>query len=144
MVVKRAFKVDATAPKITLKTPVGQDISVVSRIQITFSEEMQKESVEVSIDGYSGTIIWLENSLIFTPDEKLEYSTRYVVKVTCMDLYNNSIGDYQWDFQTESEPKTSESESDQDIIWACVLVAVICISAVISLIIIYKKKGQRK
>jgi hypothetical protein len=144
LVVKRSFNVDATSPKITSKTPVGQGNSVDLRVHITFSEEMRKDSVEVTIEGFSGTMVWLGNALIYTPDKRLDYSTKYDVLVTGMDLYNNSIGDYQWDFQTEPEPKTVETGADQTMLWAGVLAALVGISVAISVMIINKKKEQKK
>jgi hypothetical protein len=144
MVVKRSFTVDATAPKITSKTPVGQGISVISRIQITFSEEMQKESVDITIEGFSGTMVWFENTLIFTPNQKLDHSTRYVVEVTGMDQYNNSVGDYQWDFQTEPEPETSDSDADQTILWVSITAGVIGATVTVLMVVLFKRKKVNK
>ena len=77
--------------------------------------------------------------MIFRPDEDLDYSTIYNVKVNGRDLYNNSLGDYNWNFITQSEPKEDSSDSNQ-FVWRAVFAAIIVGLVTILVILYYKKK----
>lgn len=66
-------------------------------VRITFSEPMDRASVEVafSIDPpTAGGLSWQEDTLIFTPHELLDYDTLYTVHIdgSAQDLGGNAMG----------------------------------------------------
>jgi hypothetical protein len=93
------------------KSPMGKNALVDSNIVIKFSEEMRKESVKIEIDGVQGSILWLNNTVLFIPIRELSYSTSYKVKLSGTDLYNNSVELNEWTFSTENKPQAKEKSS---------------------------------
>ncbi|MFC1478035.1 Ig-like domain-containing protein [Candidatus Margulisiibacteriota bacterium] len=72
-------------PEVIAWSPKGTDAPLDPTILITFSEDMNKSSVEsrFSFNGGSGTIIWVDdNTLAFFPDNVLSTGTSYKVTIT--------------------------------------------------------------
>jgi hypothetical protein len=109
--ISQIFKVDGIAPEMDVCNPMGKNVVIDSEIMISFSKEMQRDTVNIKVGGISGTITWLDDYALFTPDQKFEYSTKYRVTVTGTDLYNNSITQNSWSFITEDKPESDESAS---------------------------------
>ncbi|UCF08090.1 MAG: Ig-like domain-containing protein, partial [Thermoplasmata archaeon] len=108
-----------TIPSIVDRTPDNTDVSVNSTITIEFSEAMNKTSAEDAFSispDVTGTITWTDNTLIFTPDSPMSYSTQYTVTVStdAKNLVGNNLNsDISWQFTTEAEEEiTRPSKPD--------------------------------
>ena len=125
---KGAIKVIAIPPYIVSFIPKSkeQNVLVSSPISVTFSQEMDKASVEsgFSLDDTSktsvlGTFDWSGNSLVFKPQDKLKYAISYTVRIAgtaksisavALDANMNGISegspkdDFVWTFSTETVP----------------------------------------
>lgn len=101
---KITYPSDTTPPTVIDNTPTGGNVTVTTRITITFSEPMNKESAEDAFSLYPESIYsevpgefdWDENMMIFKPSSNLDYDTRYVVGVgmqqqQAMDLAGNRL-----------------------------------------------------
>ena len=102
---------DIIAPDIISSTIENgqQDIDTNASITISFSEPMNRTSVEgaFSISGnVTGTFSWEENDLIFRPDQPYDYLTSYTVVITkdARDIQGNYLKeDLAFAFTTEPE-----------------------------------------
>jgi hypothetical protein len=123
-----AFNVIAVPPNIMSFTPSlkEKDILVSSPITASFSQEMNKASVESSFSltdpsgkNVPGSFVWSNNSFVFKPNDNLKYGIDYAVKIagTSMSVNNvtldanmNGLGegspkdDFVWTFTTETFP----------------------------------------
>ena len=97
--------VDATAPTITDNSPTGDDVAIDSVISVTFSEEMDRDSVSIVVDGVDGTIAWNGNVATFTPSA-LAYGTEYTVTVNGKDIAGNELEEDIWTFTTLKDEGT--------------------------------------
>lgn len=107
-------------PRITKVIPRNKDseIPVSTKISVTFSKAMNKESAEksfyiVSRNGgiIKGSFSWEDKTMIFTPNVNLDYNTRYVLMVSgnAKDTENISLdGNYD---------AISDGEYIDDFIW---------------------------
>ena len=133
---------DIIAPEISSSDIENgqQDVDINASIVISFSEPMNKTSVEeaFSISGnVTGTFEWEENDLIFRPDQPFEHLTSYTVVITkdAKDIQGNHIGeDMAFSFMTE--PVRSVLSGSSMMIGIIVLVAVIGIVT----FLIFKRK----
>lgn len=100
---------DTTPPTVTEKSPTGENVPVATRIAITFSEPMNKESVEYAFyihdsmqNRVSGKFSWDGDTIIFTPSSNLNHDTRYFVYLydRALDLAYNSLVWDGWNFKT--------------------------------------------
>ncbi|GEM_PF-2854051 len=82
------FTVDTIAPVSTI-IPNGSGVAVSTKVTVTFSEPMDRDSVSIVVEGVSGTILWNGNDAIFTPSGPLAYYTTYKVSVSGSDLAGN-------------------------------------------------------
>ena len=86
-----------------------REVPISTNITITFSEEMDKKSVEESFaiqPEITFTMKWDGNTLIIHPLTNLEYEKEYVIKIgkDAKNVYNISIGsDYVVSFSTEGK-----------------------------------------
>lgn len=140
----RAFTVDATAPTVVSYTPRGKNVHIDSKITIKFSEEMRKDSVKIHVEGLLGTISWSNNTAVLTLDQELEYSTKYQIKVTAEDIYENSLDDYTWTFETESAPPNQEELESNLISTITLFASGITILVVLVIIVIFLRKKNLK
>ncbi len=100
-----SFATDSTPPSVTANTPVGNDVPVNSTISVTFSENVVHSSVHLDVlagnQSVSGTITWVNNTLIFTPSRHLPYATQHMVTVSgARDSVGNEMENYTWTFTT--------------------------------------------
>ena len=95
------------SPIIAVHSPMGANVSVDTNIIVTFSELMNTSSVEAAFSIYplvSGSFIWNDNQMVFTPDSNLNYKTTYTVTIgtTAKDLTGNGLeSEYLWQFTTQ-------------------------------------------
>lgn len=112
-------------PRITKVVPayLGTDIPVSTKVSVTFSKPMNKESAQNSLSMVSqkkgiirGSFNWEGNTMIFTPNADLDYETRYLLNISGKAKDTDNIGldgdydaisngeyydDYVWEFTTE-------------------------------------------
>ncbi len=100
---------DTTPPTVTEKSPTGENVPVSTQIAITFSEPMDKESVEDAFHIYgsaenrvSGKFSWDGDTMIFTPSSNLNHDTQYFVALydDAEDRAYNNLDWYGWNFKT--------------------------------------------
>ena len=111
------FVVDTMPPRVISSSPTGVSVPVETRIMITFSEKMNRTSVEDAfsiVPNITGSLSWDDNTLIFIPDS-LAYGTKYNITIkgnakdsvgSCLDGNGNGIAegspadDFSWRFTT--------------------------------------------
>jgi outer membrane protein assembly factor BamB len=99
---------DTTPPTVINNTPSGIDAELDTSVSITFSEPMNRPSVEnaFSIDpSIEGALGWSGNEMIFTPSLNYDYHTEYTVTVSTAaeDLAGNSMtSSFSWSFTTDA------------------------------------------
>ncbi|MHC1680962.1 MAG: NosD domain-containing protein [Methanomassiliicoccales archaeon] len=95
---------DITPPEVIVHTPQGLDTEQEGAISITFSEDMNASSVEVTVNLVQTNGTW--NDRTFTPGMLLEFETDYSVKVNGRDLAGNNMTEFSWTFRTEGPNAT--------------------------------------
>ncbi len=133
---------DIVAPEISLSSIENgqQDIDINASIVISFSEPMNRTSVEdaFSISGnITGTFSWDGNDLIFRPDKPFDHLTSYTVIIAkdAKDIQGNLLKeDLAFSFTTE--PERSVLEGSSMLVGIVVLVAVI---GIVTFMIIRRK-----
>jgi parallel beta-helix repeat protein len=101
--ITRDFYFDITRPTVTSFTPKGKGVNVSTSLVISFSEEMDRDSIMIDMEGLEGSFTWNEINLTFDPDVELKYSTRYSFSVSGSDLAGNALVPFDWYFDTESD-----------------------------------------
>ena len=97
---------DLTPPAVIENSPIGINISITSRINVTFSEAMNKSSTESAfstLPATTGSFSWSGNNMTYTPTSNVAYNTTYNVTIGtgAMDLEgNNMLSSYTWPFTT--------------------------------------------
>ncbi|MCL7412084.1 MAG: Ig-like domain-containing protein, partial [ANME-2 cluster archaeon] len=97
-------------PLITGNDPTGTDVPVTTVITVTFNESMNTTSVESAFSTsppVTGTFNWSGDTMTFTPDTYLAYSTLYEVIITtgAEDLAGIPLATaYLWNFTTAAKP----------------------------------------
>jgi N-acetylneuraminic acid mutarotase len=99
---------DLSAPTVSDKLPVGNDVAVGTTIKVTFSEAMNQPATEGAFSispAMSGVSSWEANSLLFSPDNPFSYNTQYTVSIStsAKDLADNNLEtEFSWQFTTTS------------------------------------------
>jgi uncharacterized repeat protein (TIGR01451 family) len=126
--------VDITSPSIIdrMPGPNEKNIGTTSKIEITFSETMNKTSAEkafVISPSVKGTFSWDGNKLTFTPDKELRKGQKYIIKIEptlATDLAGNHLNPISsWSFTVKGK-KTSVQEP----------FSMLCIVGIIGLLVI--------
>ncbi|MBS3816391.1 MAG: right-handed parallel beta-helix repeat-containing protein [Candidatus Thermoplasmatota archaeon] len=93
---------DGTPPTLVDYLPRGGNVSLNTTIEVEFSEKMDKESVDISIEGITGNITGDGKFYRFEPSGNLSYGTTYHVNVTGKDRAGNPLenGTASWSFST--------------------------------------------
>jgi hypothetical protein len=106
---------DFIIPYVVATTPNSgeSDVLVSTTVSITFSKEMDKQSVEDGlVCDFTYTASWNVNTLVLTPTSELEKSTTYTITISeeAIDLVGNQIQDaYTFSFTTEIPVHTNEA-----------------------------------
>jgi hypothetical protein len=104
--------VDITSPSIIDRKPgpSEKNIEQSAKIEITFSEPMNKTSAEkafVISPSVKGTFSWDGNKLIFTPDKELKKGQKYIIKIEptqATDLAGNHLNPISsWSFTVKGK-----------------------------------------
>jgi|GEM_PF-2652862 len=126
--------VDNVKPSITDRSPGpdAKNIETTARIEITFSEPMNKTAAQKAfvIDpSVKGTFSWEGNKLIFTPDKELKKGQKYIIKIEptqATDLAGNQLNPISsWSFTVKGK-KTSQTQP----------FSMLCIVGIIGLIVV--------
>jgi|GEM_PF-4553481 len=107
-----AVGVDTIRPSVVTGAPRGSDVNSTPAITITFSEPMDRASVEQAFSitpDISGTFAWSPDSqtVTFTPDRPLGAFTTYVVFIdsAARDVVGNPMSQaYTFSFSTAAAP----------------------------------------
>jgi parallel beta-helix repeat protein len=92
---------DVTAPQVTSAEPRDRDVPVDTNITVTFSEPMDKGTVNIVIPGVSGKLSWIGERAVFLPDEPLDHDRKYSIAVEGKDLAGNDLIPFDWFFLTK-------------------------------------------
>ncbi|MFQ6055127.1 MAG: S-layer protein domain-containing protein [Methanosarcinales archaeon] len=110
--VSGAFHVDNVPPSITNHTPNGTNIPLDTTITVTFSEAMNKTSIQSAFSispSVSGAFSWYGNKMTFIPSSNIASNITYTVTIGtgAKDLADNNLqSSYNWQFTTLKD-KTS-------------------------------------
>ncbi len=95
------FSIDSIKPTAAMLTPVGYGVTLPCCIEIVFSEEMEKKTVRVWVNGEPGIINWLNgNWLKVWPHSDFELGTTYLVQISGGDLSGNYLVGTSFKFST--------------------------------------------
>jgi PKD repeat protein len=109
---------DTTTPTVTGLSPGAgaTNVAVDGNVQITFSEAMDKASVQAAFEMNGGTVVlgsygWSVDSkvLTFNPNSNLQFSTSYTISIGtgAKDAAGNSMNAFTSSFTTEDAPNTA-------------------------------------
>ena len=104
------FTIDNTAPTVTDHTPTATYVPVTTIMTASFSEAMDKISVQNAFSispPVAVSFSWSDNTLIFTPSSNLAYGTTYSLTIGTgsMDPAGNLLHlPYNWQFNTLEKP----------------------------------------
>lgn len=98
-VIEASFVVDTAEPTVIANSPTGEDVALTSVVSVTFSEAMNTSSVNIAINGVTGTISWSDNTATFTPSSALASNTSFTVTISGRDPAGNAVS-YEWSFIT--------------------------------------------
>ena len=99
-----------TNPDIIDNEPIGEDISVDTKVSLTFNKKMDEDSVEYAFSmtpHVDGLFSWDNNKIIFNPDSNLDYETEYTVSIgiSAIDINGNNLNEpFEWTFTTKKIP----------------------------------------
>jgi parallel beta-helix repeat protein len=91
--------VDAAAPTVTAKSPVGTGVARGATVSVLFSEAMNKTATTITVNAVAGTLVWNGNNATFTPAADLAFNAVYDVTVMGKDIAGNSVT-AAWTFNT--------------------------------------------
>lgn len=95
---------DIIPPEVIWYAPQGASADHDATVNMTFSDDMDQGSVNVTVNNVLRTGIWDDRGL--TLNITLEYDTEYQVKVNGKDLAGNHMSEFQWTFSTEGPNAT--------------------------------------
>jgi len=99
--------IDTKAPSVSSYSPTGTNVSVWSNITVVFSENMDTINTKIKISGIKGNLTWSNCTAVFDPENYLDISTNYSVKVYGYDLAGNALTSIGWWFITGSSSNGS-------------------------------------
>jgi len=92
-----SFVVDTVEPEVVV-SPTGDGIDIDAVVIAQFNKAMNESSVSIVVNGVTGQLIWIENTVTFVPTA-LEYNKQYTVTVSGKDLAGHELS-YSWNFST--------------------------------------------
>ncbi|MEE9506400.1 MAG: choice-of-anchor V domain-containing protein [Thermoplasmata archaeon] len=109
------FEIDTAPPSIDSSSPTGTEVVITTDVRVDFNESMNTPSAEAAFSLkdtatwtlVTGTLGFLLNTMIFTPDSNLQLGTEYMANVTTgamddSDTGNRLLSLYSWTFTTAS------------------------------------------
>jgi hypothetical protein len=94
------FTADTIPPEVVIRSPDGSDAPIGSKITADFSEAMDQANTSIAVSGVTGTISWVGNQIVFTPDANMVYNTTFTVTVNGRDAVGNPLHTTTWSFNT--------------------------------------------
>jgi len=102
---------DTTRPEVEDHYPMYDDeeVPINATIEVEFSEEMDENSIQISVEDdegekIEGNLSGKDTKFYFDPHENLSYETTYHVAVTGSDIAANELeSPYTWSFTTVSD-----------------------------------------
>jgi len=133
------FRVDATYPKAIAHSPTGSLVDIYDPITVLFSEDMDRDSVNITMGDVQGRLLWDIRNAIFDPIGPLDHGTTYTVTVRGNDRNGLPMETLIWNFTTIPAPESPKQKNDAEVPWvpvlggfgAILLVALVAISFVI-------------
>jgi len=97
------FEVDTITPSIDSVSPAvdATEKEVTTDITVIFSEEIDSNTLEFSLDSVSGTTNYADKTFTFTPEESLSYDKEYTAKILVKDIVGNLMDEFIWSFKTK-------------------------------------------
>ena len=95
---------DIVPPAVLNWTPTGDSVAQDSRVSVTFSEDMDEDSVQATVNGEPVDLLWNDRSMVL--DVVLEFDVGYEVTVSGSDLAGNNMSEFRWEFHTEGPEAT--------------------------------------
>jgi hypothetical protein len=99
--ISRSFRFDITQPTVVSFDPSGNGVGVGSALSIGFSEEMDRSSIILDMEGVEGNFSWEGKNLTFRPHDNFEYGKKYSLRITGFDPAGNPLVPFDWYFTTE-------------------------------------------
>jgi uncharacterized repeat protein (TIGR01451 family) len=140
--------VDTTRPSITDRKPApdAKDVPTDSRIEITFSEAMNRSETERALTispKVAGKITWEGNTLVFTPDKPLKKGQKYTITIEpyAEDLAGNALNPVSsWSFTVKGKTVVNQSTN-----WLCLagIIAAIVALVVGVVYMLTRRKAQK-
>lgn len=140
------FEVDSVAPSIMSINPGDNPVPVNAIFTVEFSEQMDRDSVSVSMDGLELDLHWDGSLLKIDPVMELDYSMIYNISLSGKDLHGNEMEDNSFEIRTVviviQDVEPPQKEESNGWMLPVILVAVsFVIGAGISFAVIKLKKG---
>lgn len=140
---------DTTRPSITDRkpTPDAKDVPTDSRIEITFSEAMNRSETERALTispKVAGKMTWEGNTLVFTPDKPLKKGQKYTITIEpyAEDLAGNALNPVSsWSFTVKGKTTTGNATAN----WLClggIIAAVVALIAGIVYLFSRRKRDR--
>jgi parallel beta-helix repeat protein len=131
-----SFVIDTIAPTIITHSPSGDGVPPTSVVIIEFSEAMNETTVIISVSGVTGTVVWDNINLTFTPSQTLAAGSHHTVNVSGSDLAGNSL-EYQWSFDV------TKNAQDGSFNWLWLIILLVAIIAIV-VYYVYRKRRKKK
>ncbi|MFW3145773.1 MAG: right-handed parallel beta-helix repeat-containing protein [Thermoplasmatota archaeon] len=95
------FTVDTVPPEVIYSYPNSLGAPIDTPVVIEFSEEMNRDTLEIDTGPYSGSISWFGNRAVLAFESRLPYGQNVAVQVMASDIAGNWMEPYSFDFTTE-------------------------------------------
>ena len=92
------FAVDLTAPTMTV-SPTGTGVARSTTVTVSFRDEVDKASINITVGGASGSLSWAGDTATFTPDSPLTVNTTYQATVSGKGADGDAFS-RSWSFTT--------------------------------------------
>jgi hypothetical protein len=142
---------DKTPPEVDNAefTKENDRMSVDGQIIIPISEPLEESSIDIIIkdshgDQIAGNWTYDETSLtiVFTPDEPLEYNEEYTVNVQANDTAGNSIPPDNNIFKFTTEDKKEEEGISPFLVWIMLAVIIIVIILIVVVLAMQRRRKE--
>ncbi len=97
------FTIDTIAPSVTNYYPIGDNVPIDTPIYVEFSEKMNRSSVEIFVNLWSGPPIWDGSRAYFDRLNEFQYGQEVWVEVMGKDLAGNSLEPFSYVFTITDE-----------------------------------------
>ncbi len=145
------FTWDPIAPVVLGREPAGSGVSTAAGVRASFSEAVNRTSVEAAFSLTDGTTVWRAadgtfawtddgHSFIFLPDPSLAAGRAYEVRLAgnLTDVAGNPMGaDVSWSFLTGSAIPDAES-------WPVVAIPILAAVLLISVLVLLRRRKRKE